>query len=322
LIKNMIELSVVIPVFNEEKNISTIYNRCVSVANAISDYFEIIFVNDGSKDDSFQLIHQLAKQDLRVKYISLSRNFGHQIAVSAGLDICVGNYAVIIDADLQDPPEIINDLYTKAKEGFDVVYGKRNIRKGETLFKTITAKFFYRILTKITSINIPLDTGDFRIISRKVINVLKQMPEQQKFLRGQIAWVGFNQASVKYNRDERADGKSSYTIRKMVRLAFDGITSFSNLPLRIATIAGFLVSGITFCVAMYALYARFISRDYVPGWTSIIISVLFIGGVQLISIGIIGEYISRISSNVRNRPLYVISDTNIDYSKVNEKSSQ
>jgi len=322
LIKNMIELSVVIPVFNEEKNISTIYNRCVSVANAISDYFEIIFVNDGSKDDSFQLIHQLAKQDLRVKYISLSRNFGHQIAVSAGLDICVGNYAVIIDADLQDPPEIINDLYTKAKEGFDVVYAKRNIRKGETLFKTITAKFFYRILTKITSINIPLDTGDFRIISRKVINVLKQMPEQQKFLRGQIAWVGFNQASVKYNRDERADGKSSYTIRKMVRLAFDGITSFSNLPLRIATIAGFLVSGITFCVAMYALYARFISRDYVPGWTSIIISVLFIGGVQLISIGIIGEYISRISSNVRNRPLYVISDTNIDYSKVNEKSSQ
>lgn len=318
----MIELSVVIPVFNEEKNISTIYNRCVSVANAISDYFEIIFVNDGSKDDSFQLIHQLAKQDSRVKYISLSRNFGHQIAVSAGLDICVGNYAVIIDADLQDPPEIINDLYTKAKEGFDVVYAKRNIRKGETLFKTITAKFFYRILTKITSINIPLDTGDFRIISRKVIEVLKQMPEQQKFLRGQIAWVGFNQASVSYNRDERADGKSSYTIRKMVRLAFDGITSFSNLPLRIATIAGFLVSGITFCVAMYALYARFISRDYVPGWTSIIISVLFIGGVQLISIGIIGEYISRISSNVRNRPLYVISDTNIDYSKVNEKSSQ
>ncbi len=318
----MIELSVVIPVFNEEKNISTIYNRCVSVADSISNYFEIIFVNDGSKDDSFQLIHQLAKQDSRVKYISLSRNFGHQIAVSAGLDICAGSYAVIIDADLQDPPELINDLYTKAKEGFDVVYAKRNIRKGETLFKTITAKFFYRILTKITSINIPLDTGDFRIISRKVINVLKQMPEQQKFLRGQIAWVGFNQASVKYNRDERADGKSSYTIRKMVRLAFDGITSFSNLPLRIATIAGFLVSGITFCVAMYALYARFISRDYVPGWTSIIISVLFIGGVQLITIGIIGEYISRISSNVRNRPLYVISDTNIDYSKVNEKSSQ
>jgi dolichol-phosphate mannosyltransferase len=318
----MIELSVVIPVFNEEKNISTIYNRCVSVANTISDYFEIIFVNDGSKDDSFQLIHQLAKQDSRVKYISLSRNFGHQIAVSAGLDICAGNYAVIIDADLQDPPEIINDLYTKAKEGFDVVYAKRNTRKGETLFKTLTAKFFYRILTKITSINIPIDTGDFRIISRKVIEVLKQMPEQQKFLRGQIAWVGFNQASVSYNRDERADGKSGYTIRKMVRLAFDGITSFSNLPLRIATIAGFLVSGITFCVAMYALYARFISRDYVPGWTSIIISVLFIGGVQLITIGIIGEYISRISSNVRNRPLYVISDTNIDYSKVNEKSSQ
>jgi dolichol-phosphate mannosyltransferase len=318
----MTTISVIIPVFNEEKNISSVYNRCISVLESLGESFELIFINDGSKDKTFQLVYQLSATDARVKYINLSRNFGHQIAVSAGLDACCGNYAVIIDADLQDPPELITSLYAKVKEGFDVVYAKRQLRKGETFFKSITAKFFYRLLKKITTINIPLDTGDFRIISRKVINVLKQMPEQQKFLRGQIAWVGFNQTAVEYQREERTAGTSGYTVKKMLRLAMDGITSFSNLPLRIATIAGFIVSGITFCVALYALYSRFISKDYVPGWTSIIISVLFIGGVQLISIGIIGEYISRISSNVRNRPLYVVSETNLDYSKVNEKSSQ
>ncbi len=318
----MTTISVIIPVFNEEKNISSVYNRCVSVLDSIGESFELIFINDGSKDKTFQLVYQLSATDARVKYINLSRNFGHQIAVSAGLDACNGSYAVIIDADLQDPPELITSLYAKVKEGFDVVYAKRQLRKGETFFKSITAKFFYRLLKKITTINIPLDTGDFRIISRKVINVLKQMPEQQKFLRGQIAWVGFNQTAVEYQREERTAGTSGYTVKKMMRLAMDGITSFSNLPLRIATIAGFLVSGITFCVALYALYSRFISKDYVPGWTSIIISVLFIGGVQLITIGIIGEYISRISSNVRNRPLYVVSETNLDYSKFNEKSSQ
>lgn len=318
----MTTISVIIPVFNEEKNISSVYNRCISVLDSIGEDYELIFINDGSTDTTFQLIYQLSESDARVKYINLSRNFGHQIAVSAGLDACNGSYAVIIDADLQDPPELISNLYTKAQEGFDVVYAKRQLRKGETFFKSATAKFFYRLLKKITTINIPLDTGDFRIISRKVINVLKQMPEQQKFLRGQIAWVGFKQTAVEYQREERTAGTSGYTVKKMIRLAMDGITSFSNLPLRIATVAGFIVSGITFCVALYALYARFISKDYVPGWTSIIISVLFIGGVQLISIGIIGEYISRISSNVRNRPLYVISETNLDYSKVNEKSSQ
>ena len=318
----MTTISVIIPVFNEEKNISSVYNRCVSVLDSIGESFELIFINDGSKDNTFQKVYQLSETDARVKYINLSRNFGHQIAVSAGLDACNGSYAVIIDADLQDPPELITSLYTKAQEGFDVVYAKRQLRKGETFFKSITAKFFYRLLKKITSINIPLDTGDFRIISRKVINVLKQMPEQQKFLRGQIAWVGFNQTAVEYQREERTAGTSGYTVKKMMRLAMDGITSFSNLPLRIATIAGFLVSGITFCVALYALYSRFVSKDYVPGWTSIIISVLFIGGVQLITIGIIGEYISRISSNVRNRPLYVVSESNLDYSKFNEKSSQ
>ena len=219
----MVELSVIIPVYNEEKNISLVYDRCITVAQKICSSFEIIFVNDGSKDDSFSIITQLSQEDARVKYIHLSRNFGHQIAVTAGLEASEGNHIVIIDADLQDPPALIEKLYLKAKEGYEVVYAKRNLRKGESAFKTITAKLFYRLLTKITSIEIPIDTGDFRIISRKVVDVLKKMPEQQKFLRGQIAWVGFKQTAVTYDRDERTDGKSGYTIRKMIRLAMDEI---------------------------------------------------------------------------------------------------
>jgi dolichol-phosphate mannosyltransferase len=252
----------------------------------------------------------LAASDKNVRYINLSRNFGHQIAVTAGLDNCRGDAVVIIDADLQDPPELIVDLYRKMQEGFEVVYARRRNRSGESVLKKATAKIFYRILTKITTVKIPVDTGDFRILDRKVVDVLRNMPEQQKYLRGQIAWIGFNQTHIEYDRDERHAGHTGYTYTKMIRLALDGITSFSNLPLKFATIAGFVVSGITFLVALYALYARFISKDYVPGWTSLIIAVLFIGGVQLITIGIIGEYMSRVSANVRNRPLYIIDSTN------------
>jgi dolichol-phosphate mannosyltransferase len=194
------------------------------------------------------------------------------------------------------------------KEGFQVVYARRKSRSGESFMKKFTAKLFYRILAKITSIKIPVDTGDFRIMDRKIVDVLKQMPEQQKYLRGQIAWAGFNQTYITYDRDERYAGSTGYTYKKMIQFALDGITGFSNLPLKFATIAGFFVSAITFILSIYALYARFISKDYVPGWTSLILAILFIGGVQLITIGIIGEYISRVSSNVRNRPLYIISD--------------
>jgi dolichol-phosphate mannosyltransferase len=306
-----IELSIIIPIYNEEGNIPILYNRLKSVADGIGVSYELIFINDGSKDASLPLIINLANQDSNVKYINFSRNFGHQIAVTAGIDHCSGNAIAIIDADLQDPPELIQDLYNKMKDGFQVVYARRNSRSGESFMKKFTAKMFYRILARITSIKIPVDTGDFRIMDRKIVEVLKQMPEQQKYLRGQIAWAGFNQTYIMYDRNERNAGETGYTYKKMIRFALDGITGFSNLPLKIATMAGFVVSGITFIISLYALYSRFVSKDYVPGWTSLILAVLFIGGVQLITIGLIGEYISRISANVRKRPLYIVNNKNI-----------
>jgi dolichol-phosphate mannosyltransferase len=304
-------LSIIIPIYNEEGNIDKLINRLRAVVADLNTETEFVFINDGSRDRSIELIKNLAKTDPRVKYINLSRNFGHQIAVTAGLDKCTGDRIVIIDADLQDPPELIADMARKMDEGYEVVYAKRKARKGESFLKKFTAKLFYRILKSITSVNIPVDTGDFRIMDRKIVDVLKQMPEQQKFLRGQISWIGFNQTYIEYERDERNAGETGYTYKKMIRFALDGITSFSNFPLKFATACGFLVSGIAFIVMLYALYSRFVSKDYIEGWTSIIISVLFLGGIQLISIGIIGEYISRLSSNVRNRPLYIVNESNM-----------
>jgi polyisoprenyl-phosphate glycosyltransferase len=306
------EFSIIIPIYNEQENIHKLYDRLKSVMKGMNVSHEFVFVNDGSRDRSMILIKELAAKDNSVHYINLSRNFGHQIAVTAGIDHVRGNAVVIIDADLQDPPELIAEMYAKMKEGFEVVYAKRKSRKGESVLKKITAKWFYRILASITSIDIPVDTGDFRLMDRKIVDVLRTMPEQQKFLRGQISWIGFNQTYVEYNRDERHGGETGYTYKKMLRFALDGITSFSNLPLKFATAAGFVVSGITFIVILYALYARFISKDFVPGWTSLILAVLFIGGVQLITIGIIGEYISRLSANVRNRPLYIMAENNLE----------
>jgi len=305
------KLSIVIPIYNEEENIDSLINRLRTVVAQMQISCEYIFVNDGSKDHSFQLIKNLALADPAVKYIDFSRNFGHQIAVSAGLDLAAGDRVAIIDADLQDPPELIIDMFAKMDQGYEVVYAKRNNRNGESWLKKFTAKVFYRILKSITSVKIPVDTGDFRIIDRKVVNVLNQMPEHNKFLRGQISWIGFKQTYVEYNRNVRQAGSTGYTYKKMIRLALDGITSFSNFPLKVASICGFVVSGIAFIVMIYALYSRYIIKDYVEGWTSTIISVLFLGGIQLISIGIIGEYISRLSENARNRPLYIINETNI-----------
>jgi len=306
------DLSVIIPVYNEEGNIYKLVDRLQKVVNGLDLSCEYIFINDGSRDRSIFLIQEIAARDHSVKYIDLSRNFGHQIAVSAGLDFAKGDAIVIIDADLQDPPELIGEMYSKLKSGYQVVYAKRKSREGESYFKKLTARLFYKIMSKITSISIPLDTGDFRIIDKKVVEVLKQMPEQQKFLRGQISWIGFKQTYIQYDRQGRNAGNTGYTYDKMIRLALDGITSFSNFPLKFATVSGFLVSGITFIMMIYALWSRFISMTYEPGWTSLILTVLFIGGIQLIGIGIIGEYISRISANVRNRPLYIINKTNIE----------
>lgn len=304
-------LSIIIPIYNEAGNIQVLFERLSNVVKDMNINVEYVFVNDGSRDNSIELIKGLAKTSSDVHYLDFSRNFGHQVAVAAGLDYCTGKSAVIIDADLQDPPELIANLVSKWKEGYEVVYAKRRSREGESFLKKFTAKLFYRTLKRITSINIPVDTGDFRIIDRKVIDVLKKMPEQQKFLRGQISWIGFRQTYIEYDRDERHSGASGYTYKKMLRFALDGITSFSNLPLRFATITGFVVSGIAFLLILYALYERLVTKNYVPGWASLMLAVLFIGGVQLISIGIIGEYISRMSSNIRNRPLYILRETNL-----------
>ena len=305
-------LSIIIPVYNEEKNLPVIYDRLLKVVAGLGVSYEIIFVNDGSLDNSIELIKGLSKENSNVKYIDFSRNFRHQIAVTAGLDICKGEATVIIDADLQDPPELILNLYQKLQEGFNVVYARRRIRKGESFLKKLTAKVFYRLMDRITTIRIPLDTGDFRIIDRKIINTLKKMPEQQKYLRGQIAWAGFKQTFVEYDRDERLQGKTGYTYSKMLRFAFDGITSFSNFPLKFASFLGFTFSGISFILILFALYEKIILHNTVRGWTSLILVVLFLGGIQLLSIGIIGEYIGRISTNIRNRPLYVVNETNIE----------
>ena len=289
----------------------TLYQRLKAVVDAMGVSYEFVFVNDGSRDRTLELAQGLSRRDAHVRYIDLSRNFGHQIAVTAGLDHTIGDAVVIIDADLQDPPELITQLYAKHKTGYEVVYAKRLSRPGENVAKLATAKLFYRMLAAITHISIPVDTGDFRIISRKVVEALKLMPEQNKFLRGQISWIGFRQTYVEYDRAQRAGGETGYTYGKMIRLALDGITAFSDFPLKIASLSGFMVSGIAFLIMLYTLYSRFISHEYQPGWASLMISILFLGGVQLIAIGIIGEYIGRLSTNVRQRPLYLIADTNI-----------
>lgn len=306
------DLSVIIPIYNEEQTIGELYQRLKQAAVSITANHELIFINDGSTDHSFLELLKLSKSDPGVFYINFSRNFGHQIAVTAGLDSCRGKAVVIIDGDLQDPPEVIPELYAKYKEGFEVVYAKRVEREGESLFKKATAKLFYRIMKRLTSIDIPVDTGDFRLIDRKIVEYLKQMPEQNKFLRGQIAWLGFNQTEVLFSREKRKHGKTGYSFGKMLRFALDGITSFSDKPLSLVTQLGFSISLISFLIILYATYAHFVLNRTITGWTSLIISSMFIGGVQLISIGIIGEYISRMNKNIINRPMYIVESSNVD----------
>ena len=308
----MNEFTVIIPLYNEQEIISELYDRLSASVASITSDFVLLFVDDGSKDHTLEKVMQIATKDKRVKYISFSRNFGHQVAVSAGLDHCQSKAVVIIDGDLQDPPELIPTLYAKYQEGFEVVYARRLKRKGETWFKLLTAKLFYRLMKRITSIDLPLDVGDFRIIDQKIVECLRQMPEQHKFLRGQIAWLGFRQAFVEYERDSRKAGKTGYPLKKMVRFALDGITAFSNSPLRLVTNLGIFISLLSFLIILYALYSHFVLQQTITGWTSLIISSMFIGGVQLLSIGIIGEYISRINTDVRKRPLYIVDKSNID----------
>ena len=309
--RSSIDLSIVVPVYNEAENVRLLWQRGNAALKPLGLRVEWIFVNDGSTDHSKEEILKMTRVHAHTYFIDLSRNFGHQIAVTAGIEAAIGSAVVIMDADLQDPPELLPELWQKLRSGYEVVYARRKIREGESWLKLWTAKWFYRILAKITSVPIPLDVGDFRIMDKCIVDVLRSMPERHKFIRGQVAWAGFNQTYISYERNERMHGESGYSWGKMIRFAMDGITAFSDIPLRIVTYFGLMVSVVAFILTLYALYARFIIKDYVPGWASLMVTILFLGGVQMIAVGIIGEYISRIQSDVRSRPLYVVKDSNL-----------
>ena len=302
-------ISIVAPAFNEEAILKELYSRVSRVMDGAGESWELVLVNDGSRDRSYQIMCELHERDPRVKVINFARNFGHQIAITAGTDYARGDAVVIIDADLQDPPETILDLIAKWREGYQVVYAVRSERKGETWFKEFTAKLFYRIIYRITDIDIPMDTGDFRLMDRKAVNALKGMREKHRFMRGMSVWVGFRQTGVHYVRAERFAGETKYPLKKMLKFALDGITSFSYLPLQLATYVGFCAAAMSVLGIIVTLILRLMGSREFEGQASTLVSVLFLGGVQLICLGIIGEYLGRIYDEVKGRPLYVVSET-------------
>ena len=299
--------SIIAPIFNESGNIQELYRRLYEVLDQTGEAWELIMIDDGSTDDSASLIRQYAEEDSRVRPVIFARNFGHQIAVTAGLDYSRGDAVVIIDSDLQDPPEVILDLISKWKEGFQVVYAVRSEREGESWFKLFTASLFYRLISNITDVNIPLDAGDFRLLDRQVVNVLNQMREKHRFLRGMSSWVGFRQTGVPYRRVARQVGETKYPFRKMFRLAINAVTSFSYFPLQLATYIGFIAAGLSI-LAIPAVIAIRLWGTETPllGQATTLIAVLFLGGVQLISLGILGEYIGRLYDEAKGRPLYIV----------------
>mgnify|MGYP005852578497 CR=1 FL=1 len=300
--------SIVAPIFNEYENILELYRRVATVMDSTGEAWELLLVDDGSTDGSTERIRELALQDKRVRPVIFARNFGHQIAVTAGLDYSRGQAVIVIDADLQDLPEVILELAKKWKEGYEVVYAVRTEREGETWFKKATAALFYRIIFRITDVKIPLDTGDFRLIDRTVVDVMKQMRERHRFLRGMASWVGFKQVGVAYKRAARLSGETKYPFSKMLKLALNAITGFSYFPLQVATYIGFVAAGIAIAAIPLVAALRMTGSHFFEGQTTTLISVLFLGGVQLISLGILGEYIGRIYDEVKGRPLYVVRE--------------
>ncbi|MBN1450179.1 MAG: glycosyltransferase family 2 protein [Anaerolineales bacterium] len=300
--------SIVAPIYNEIDNLSELYRRVREVMESSGDTWELILVDDGSTDGSTDKIRELVEADKRVRPVIFARNFGHQIAITAGWDYARGDAVIIIDADLQDPPEVILDLAEKWKEGYEVVYAVRIEREGESWFKKFTASLFYRIIYRITDVKIPLDTGDFRLMDRKVVDVMKTMRERHRFPRGMSAWVGFKQIGVEYKRAARHSGETKYPFKKMLRLALNAVTSFSYFPLQVATYIGFVAAGIAILAIPVVIYMRMTGSQAFFGQATTLISVLFLGGVQLISLGILGEYIGRLYDEAKGRPLYIVRE--------------
>jgi dolichol-phosphate mannosyltransferase len=303
------EITIVAPVYNEAETLPELYQRVRDVMEQTGDTWELVLVDDGSADRSGEIILELSRQDPRVRPVRFARNFGHQIAVTAGLDYSRGRAVVIIDSDLQDPPEVILLMIDKWREGYEVVYGVRTDREGESWFKLMTASLFYRLIYRITDVNIPLDTGDFRLLDRKVVDVMNQMRERHRFLRGMSAWIGFRQTGVEYRRAARFAGQTKYPIRKMMKFASDAITGFSYLPLQMATYLGFISAGISILAIPVVIYLRASGSGAFFGQATTLIAVLFLGGIQLISLGILGEYLGRLYDQAKGRPLYIVRET-------------
>jgi dolichol-phosphate mannosyltransferase len=302
-------LSIVIPCYNEEEVIRETIKRLKTVCSGLINLdVELIFIDDGSHDNTRDILKMLASEDERIRIIGFARNFGHQIAVTAGIDAANGDAVVLIDADLQDPPEIIHDMVSKWQQGYDVIYGTRTDRQGESSFKLATARGFYRLLNNLSDIPIPLDTGDFRLMSRPVVDTLRAMPERDRFVRGMVSWVGFKQTALPYKRAKRFAGTTKYPLKKMLRFATDGILSFSTKPLQISVGLGMISATVALVGIFYALFLRIFTEIWVEGWTALMIAVLFLGGALLISVGILGEYVGRIYNEIKNRPLYIVQE--------------
>ncbi|MCL4393916.1 MAG: glycosyltransferase family 2 protein [Chloroflexi bacterium] len=301
--------SIIAPVYNEEQGLREFYRHTVAVMNQLEGPVELILVFDGSLDRSPDIGRELRAEAPRVKIVNFSRNFGHQVAISAGIDYAQGDAVIVIDSDLQDPPEVIPELIAKWKDGFSVVYAQREKRKGETFFKLFTASLFYRLIQRTASINIPADTGDFRLVDRQVVLAMRKMREHHRFMRGLSVWVGFKQTGIRYVRQERYAGSTQYPLRKMIKFATDAITGFSYVPLQLATTMGFWISGIALvAIPIVAVLRIFLGQTFFAGQATTLISVLFLGGVQLVFLGILGEYLGRIYDEVKNRPLYITTE--------------
>ena len=305
--QNPVTLSIIVPIFNEEAVIPELYRRVTDVMEGIDVNWEMVCVNDGSRDRSVQMLLELRRADPRIKLVDFSRNFGHQIAITAGLDYAEGDAVVIIDADLQDPPEVIAEMLARWREGYEVVYAVRSDRQGESFFKLWTANAFYRLLRAITDVDIPLDAGDFRLMDRQVVRTMRSLRENHRFMRGLSSWVGYKQIGVEYQRAERFAGETKYPLRKMLRLTTDAITSFSYVPLRMATWFGFSLAFISLIGVAITVGLRLSGNNAFYGQATTLVAVLFLGGIQLIFLGILGEYLGRIYDEVKGRPLYIVA---------------